>query len=96
MNDKGEIPKPASPLRGRGEALRLAAKAIYIERSGRSDTKRRISNDECNEHFDWYDAGKSNPESSVHYSNVAYAIKDAAAALSSSAPPEQPAAEDHA
>lgn len=54
----------------------LAARAIYKRRFPEASPETGA------EHFQWYRNGYDNPESCVHYSNVAFAIMDAGVALS--------------
>jgi len=54
--------------------IEATAKAAYRELTG---TSLEITD----EHFQWYDEGKDNPQSCVHYSNVGKAYRIAQAAI---------------
>jgi hypothetical protein len=58
----------------RNACIEAQAKAIYL---------RRFPDADVDDHFAWYYGGDANPQSSVHYSNVAIAILDAIAAFDS-------------
>ena len=85
-----EIKRELAPLIKRIEALEVRlpqsreqiAKTIY---AGWLDA------DFCTEnHFQWFEAGKDNPESCVHYSNVAKAFKIADRILAITHPETRP------
>lgn len=80
-----EIKRELAPLIKRIEALEAG------QPQGPSDRERIaktiyagwLDADFCTEnHFQWFDAGKDNPDSCVHYSNVAKAFKVADLVLS--------------
>lgn len=53
------------------DRVEKVARAIYL---------RRFPAAPVDEHFDWFERGKANPDSCVHRSNVADAFRDARAA----------------
>jgi hypothetical protein len=77
--DWGWSPLYTEPYAPKSAANRLdqAAKAIYLARFPDIEPEKLASD------FEWFHEGKGNPDSSVHYSNVALAYRDASAAFSS-------------